>query len=141
MGNIDKIAKIYSKDKFNVQLNDLADRFNVKAKFILPREWVVNELNARKIKEQKKEKLKHLPLIGKMISRTIPTNSNKRSSESEFILELMDKLGLECLTTDLLSEILKNREEVYEKHFKTDYENEIRVKLENYIMQLSQDRG
>ena len=85
-------TKRFAKDAFNADLDGIYKRFSIKARFILPREWVVNELNARKRKEENKEKIKELPLIGKMLYRYMPYY---RSYESEFLLTLMDKLGLD----------------------------------------------
>ena len=66
------VAKI-AKQRFDNQLNSLCNRCNVKARFMLPREFAMREVKANQIKKQKaehgQEKAKQIPLIGKLISK------------------------------------------------------------------------
>ncbi len=125
-----------AKKRFDNQLNNLCNRCNVKARFILPREFVVREVKAAQISKQKteerREKVKQLPLIGRLISRHISV-SDEDLSQSEFILSLMDNLELDCLGTDELNQIRQNKEEIYEKYYRSDYEYYASAQLSDYM--------
>lgn len=122
MGCTYEKTKMFAKDNFKIQLNDFCKRCDIKARFMLPRSFVVNELNARIRQKEKREKLKQIPLIGKMIYKNRAITYHESKCEPEFILSLMDNLGLDYLNNDSLKYIVENQDEIYEKFYRKDYE-------------------
>ena len=129
------VAKI-AKQRFDNQLNSLCNRCNVKARFMLPREFAMREVKANQIKKQKaehgQEKAKQIPLIGKLISKHLSV-SDEDLSQSQFILSLIDNLGLDYLGTDELKQIVQNKEEIYQMYYRNDYEHYASAQLSNYM--------
>lgn len=123
---------MFAKQNFEAQLNELYKRSDIKARFMLPRDFVVRELNARRNHEAKREKLKQMPLIGKMIYKNIETNYHESSCEPEFVLSLMDNLGIEYLNNDALKQIQDNQDAIYEKYYRKEYERKYAEKEAKY---------
>lgn len=122
------------KSIFNTKLNTICDEFVNNGDLVLTKELVLNEFQKKKAKEDKREQLKKIPLIGKNVDRVIPRNGFAKSSDRcKFILSLMDKLSLEYIDKKQMQDISENRDSIYEECFCGDYEYEFSSKMADYM--------
>lgn len=131
----DETIQIVAKDIFREQLFSIYKKFDVPEHIYITKESIVNELSTRKEKENNVEKINSIPLIGKMIYRSIPRNYYKSSAESEFILSLMNHLDVDYLDNNIIKEIWENREAFYEKYYREKRESESRKRLQSFKSQ------
>ena len=127
-----------AEDRFRAQLIEVYRQFDRPCYVFLPKFFVENELNARIRKEVKQERLKRIPLIGKMIYRYVPTNYVDSSERSKFVLSLMNNLGIDYLDKYKLNEIRENIDEFYTKHYRESYERHHRQSLLEHNNELEQ---
>lgn len=120
---------------FHSQLLNVYRTFELSEDVYLSKETVLHELNKRKKKEDKLEKMKKFPLIGKMIPRYIPGGYCGSSSESKFILSIMNNLGVDYLDSKIVKDIWHNQKEFYLKHYRKSYEKEREIRLKMYESQ------
>ena len=121
-----------AEDRFRAQLIEVYRQFDRPCYVFLPKFFVENELNARKRKEEKQEKFKRIPLIGKMIYRQIPAHYVDSSERSKFVLSLMDNLGTDYLDKEKINEVRENLNEFYSKYYRESYERQQRESLLKY---------
>lgn len=118
------------KSIFNSKLNTLYDEFINNEDLVLTKELILSEFKKKKAKEDKREQIKKIPLIGESIDRIIPRNNFIKSSERcKFILSLMDKLGLQYIDKKQMQDISKNRDTIYEECFCKDNEYEFSARI------------
>ena len=118
------------KSIFNTKLNTICDEFKNDEDLVLTREFVESDFKKKKAKENKREQIKKIPLIGKSVDRVIPRNNFARSSDRcKFILSLMDKLNLEYIDIKQMQEITENRDSIYEDYFCRDCEYEFSARI------------
>lgn len=125
----DETIERLAEDRFRAQLIEVYRQFDSPRYVYLPKLFVINELNARIKKEDKQEKLKRIPLIGKMIYRAIPSNYVDSSERSKFVLSLMNNLNIDYLDKYKLNEIRANVGEFYAKYYRESYERKHRESL------------
>ncbi len=130
----DKIQTL-AREIFHAQLLSLYREFDVAENMYLSKETVLNELNKRKKKEDKLEKRKKIPLIGKMLPRYIPGGYCGSSAESKFILSIMNNLGINYLDNKIVKYIWNNQKQFYEKYYREDYEKEREIRLKSFSSQ------
>lgn len=124
-----------ARDIFHAQLLSVYREFDVAENIYLSKEIVLNELNKRKKKEDKLEKRKKMPIIGKMLPRFIPGGYCGSSAESEFKLSIMNNLGIDYLDNKVVKYIWNNQKEFYEKYYREDYEKEREIRLKSFSSQ------
>ena len=132
----DETIKQLARDRFGAQLIEVYRQFDYPCYVFLPRMFVENELNARIKKEDNQERIKRIPLIGKMIYRAIPRNYVDSSERSKFVLSLMDNLGIDYLDKEKVNEIRASADDFYEKYYRESYERQHReslLKNKNYL--------
>ena len=123
------------KSIFNTKLNKLNDEFTNDRDLVLTREFVESDFKNKKAKEDKREQIKKIPLIGKSIDRIVPRKDFAQSSDRcKFILSLMDKLSLEYIDISKMQEIAENRDKIYEEYFCRDCEYEFSAKIADMII-------
>ena len=128
----DETVAQLAEGRFRAQLVEVYRQFDKPCYVFLPRLFVINELNARIKKEDKQERIKRIPLIGKMIYRSIPSNYVDSSERSRFVLSLMNNLGIDYLDKYKLNEIRENIGEFYTKYYRENYERKHRESLIKY---------
>lgn len=121
------------KSIFSTKLNKIYDEFINNGDIILKKESVTIEFKKKKEKENKKEQIKKVPLVGESIYRMLPRNYKTSSDRCKFILSLMDNLKLEYIDIHKMQQIMENRDEIYEEYYCRDYEYEFSAKLAQYI--------
>lgn len=130
-GNMREIVKSI----FNTKLNSLNDMFIKDEGLVFNKEDVAIKHEKLKERENKKEQIKKVPLVGESIYRMIPRKDFVKSSELyKFILSLMDNLNLEYIDKSRIQQISDNRDEIYEKYFCRDCEYEFSSRMSQLIV-------
>lgn len=122
-----------AKDCFHAQLIRVYRKFDTLEYKHLSKDFVVNELNARKKKEKRLDRINKIPLIGNTIYGAIPSDYTTSSAESKFILSLMNNLGVYYLDKKDVGKIWKKKDEFYEKYYREKYELAIKKRLQDDI--------
>ena len=128
--NIREIVKTI----FNTKLNSLNDKFIKNKNLVLTKENVATKYEKKKNRENKKEQIKELPLIGESVYNMISKNRNNGSDRYKLILSLMDNLNLEYIDKSRMQQIIDNRDEIYEKYFCRDCEYEFSSRMSQLIV-------
>ena len=114
---MDKIQTKLNLNNFKQHLD--AIRYEIELKDgKITREDALHEYFSRRVKEEKKEPIYKMPLIGKMIYNKTAHTYGMTSEMYLLMVYLMQDLELKYLTEDRINNIIKNSKEMFESRYK-----------------------
>ena len=125
---------LWIRDVFYGHLNIIAGE--VSKKEVISKQQIKLEIDKRKKQEEKRRKAYKIPLIGRMIL-SYNLNYHETYKESSIMYECMLKLADGCnlnyLDVERMHQIINDREQIYEKLYREDYEYVYNAKMSNLM--------
>ena len=120
-----------AENVFRTQLLNLVSIFDSSEFVCVRREDVVEELQSQKKREERFEKIGQIPIVGKAIYKAMPKNNSTTSDNCEFMLSVMDKLGVNYLDANIVNSIREKPVVFYEKYYREERINALNEKFQN----------